>query len=248
MEIVERSHIGKVRSGNQDFASSFLSPDGKVLGLVCDGMGGHSAGDVASKMAAVHFGHAWTQLSLQDDELEKWLTRQLQKENDRILEKSKKFNGLDGMGTTIVGVAEKISSWLIFNIGDSRAYRFSMNTLKQITQDHSFVNELVLSGEITPEEAQTHPKKNILTRSLGVDSATDPDFYEIKRDTGDILMLCSDGLTNMVSDDQIRNILNSQETLEQKADRLLEEALEAGGTDNISVLLIGSDEEGGTKG
>lgn len=245
MRIVERSHIGKIRSSNQDFIQHFLSKNGKVLFLVCDGMGGHSAGDVASKMAAVHFGNDWQNSSIKEEEIGSWISHQLKKENQRILEKAAKFNGLDGMGTTMVGAAESNEGWLVFNIGDSRAYAYINEKLRQITQDHSFVNELVLRGELTRDEAAQHPKKNVVTRSLGVDNSAKADFFEVTFNEVDVLLLCTDGLTNMVSDQRIQHILSSDSTLEQKGDMLLEDALEAGGTDNISFILVEQHGEGG---
>ena len=245
MIIEERSHIGKSRTSNQDFVQFFTNQNQRLLALVCDGMGGHSAGDVASKMAAVHFGNAWETSGIEEYRLQEWTAEQLKTENQRILEKSQKYSGLEGMGTTIVGALEKHDSWLVFNVGDSRAYHFSNNRLTQVTSDHSFVNELVKRGEISQEEAVHHPKKNVLTRSLGVDSTAEADFFEIERNTGDIVMICSDGLTNMVNDQQIEAILNEKTGLGQKADKLLEEALEAGGSDNISFILLKQTEEGG---
>lgn len=250
MQIVERTHIGKVRQSNQDFVQCFISQSGQTLCLVCDGMGGHSAGDVASKMAVVHFGHTWENAEIQEGNLASWISTQIKKENQRILEKSEKYKGLESMGTTMVGAVETETGWLIFNIGDSRAYLFSKEKLQQITSDHSFVNELVRRGELTREEAAHHPKKNIVTRSLGVDEVSEADFFEIEYNETNILLLCSDGLTNMLEDQRIEEILSQLSSLERKADILLEEALTAGGKDNISIVLIkknGGDKHDGVR-
>ena len=149
------------------------------------------------------------------------------------------------MGTTMVGATELTDGWLVFNIGDSRGYLFSDFSLTQLTRDHSFVNELVRRGEITREEAVRHPKKNIVTRSLGVDNEAEADFFEVEAHLGDILLLCTDGLTNMVPDDEIEAILSQDDGLDSKANKLLEEALDTGGTDNISFIMIQKEMEGG---
>lgn len=243
--IIERSHIGKVRRTNQDYIQHFKSKNGKKLILVCDGMGGHNAGDVASEMAAVHFGYDWENETINEEDMVNWILHQLKKENERILNKSKQFSGLEGMGTTMVGATELTDGWLVFNIGDSRGYLFSNFSLTQLTRDHSFVNELVRRGEITREEAVRHPKKNIVTRSLGVDNEAEADFFEVEAHPRDVLLLCTDGLTNMVSDDEIEAILSQDNDLDSKANKLLEEALDAGGTDNISFIMIQKEMEGG---
>lgn len=248
MLIIERSHIGKVRETNQDYVESFKSTDGKTLSLVCDGMGGHSAGDVASQMAVAHFGYEWTHTYSATDTPIQWIANQIKIENQRILDKANRFSDLAGMGTTMVGAAEIEKGWLVFNIGDSRGYVYSRSSLTQLTSDHSFVNELVRRGEISPEEARYHPKKNIVTRSLGVDDKAEADFFEVDTQVGDLLLLCTDGLTNMVSDAEIAEVLSYDQSLETKADTLLEKALAAGGTDNISFALLDANRKGGSTG
>lgn len=245
MKIIERSHIGKKRTINQDYIQVFKNKNNQRLAILCDGMGGHLGGEVASKMAVRHFGHAWEHAEIEENRLEDWMFQQIKTENFRIFEKSQKFSDLKEMGTTLVAAAETDTEWKIFNIGDSRAYLFSNHQLIQVSEDHSFVNELVKSGEITKNEAMNHPKRNILTRSLGVDHAADADRYIINKNAGDIIMLCSDGLTDMVSDETIEEVLNKDLDVESKSDVLLEKALEAGGSDNISMILIEDTEKEG---
>lgn len=245
MKIVKKDHIGKVRTVHQDYVDVYINKNGRHLAILCDGMGGHLAGDVASKMAAVHFGNAWEKADVEDRALQSWIDNQLERENERILEKSNKFQDLKNMGTTLVGAAEMDEYWLVFNIGDSRAYSFSMNHIQQLTIDHSFVNELVKRGEITEKEARNHPQKNVLTQSLGVDSAVKADYFYVERKKTDLLLLCSDGLSNMVSEETIEKILGEKLTVEEKAEQLIQKALDAGGKDNISLVLI-EEEKGGT--
>ena len=165
------------------------------------------------------------------------MLKQITLENERIVGKSTQFSDLDGMGTTLVAAVLFEEELVIANIGDSRGYLYSNKKLVQLTEDHSLVNELLKSGEITSEAAANHPRKNVLTRSLGVSSEIDIDItiFSILKD--DILLLCSDGLTNMVEDSAISEILSQDISIEEKVNALVSLANEKGGADNITVLL-----------
>lgn len=234
------SSIGRVRETNQDFVKVFKNQSDIIMGIVCDGMGGHQGGDVASTMAVSHLGHNFEKTDFTDPELaQKWLTVQLKLENEVILETADRFADLNGMGTTVVlavAFAEKI---LIAHLGDSRAYLYGSNSFKQITQDHSLVNELVKMGEITESQARTHPQKNIITETLGVSSTVNPEFNNLEVHAGDIFLLCTDGLTNSLTDPQIQQILATKNlTLKERCNKLINEANRLGGGDNITVCLL----------
>ena len=240
MHIFFQSDIGKKRKNNQDFAGYFKNEQDILLAVLCDGMGGHKAGDVASEMAVSHLGDAWKRNNLTDvDAITEWIQEHINKENERIVEKSSQYPDLEGMGTTLVAAALVKNVFIIANIGDSRAYQVMHGNLKQITDDHSLVNELLKSGEITTEAAMQHPQKNILTRSLGVAKIVEVDIMTIPVLEGDLLLLCSDGLTNMVNDNEIEKIVNiSDATIEEKVSSLVSLANARGGYDNITVILI----------
>lgn len=234
------SSIGRVRETNQDFVKVFKNQSDIIMSIVCDGMGGHQGGDVASTMAVSHLGHNFEKTDFTDPELaQKWLAVQLKLENEVILETADRFSDLNGMGTTVVmalAFAEKI---LIAHLGDSRAYLYGSNSFKQITQDHSLVNELVKMGEITEAQARTHPQKNIITETLGVSSTVNPEFNNLEVHAGDIFLLCTDGLTNSLTDPQIQQILATKNlTLKERCNKLINEANRLGGGDNITVCLL----------
>lgn len=171
-------------------------------------MGGHQGGDVASTMAVSHLGHNFANTDLHDKNLaRKWLDVQLRSENETILKAADRFPDLNGMGTTIVLAMFFDQEVLLAHLGDSRAYSYSEGNFRQITEDHSLVNELVKMGQITKEQAKTHPQKNIITQALGVSSTIDPEYNELEMKTDDVLLLCTDGLTNSLSDPLIQQVL-----------------------------------------
>ncbi len=239
MEIVFRSDIGKKRKNNQDFAGYFINKKNIRLAILCDGMGGHRGGDVASEMAVSHLGHTWEESDVQDaEQITQWMLTRISRENKRILEKSRKFFDLEGMGTTLVAAAVVDQEFVIANIGDSRAYHYTGGRLNQVTEDHSLVNELVKSGEISSEDAENHPRKNVLTRSLGVTEEIDIDVTILPALPNDQMLLCSDGLTNMVEDEDINEVLSIQKSSEEKVETLVTMANERGGYDNITIMLV----------
>ena len=246
MQIAFKSDRGLNRAINQDYVSYFMNEAGQPLMIVCDGMGGHKAGDVASEMGVSHLGAAWKGSRFTNsEELSRWLIANIQRVNDLVFQKSLDYSDLDGMGTTLVAAAIVGKEIVFANIGDSRAYVYRNYKLRQITEDHSLVNEFIKSGEITPEEAQHHPRKNILTRSLGVSRKLDIDIIAMPLVQGVLLLLCSDGLTNMMDDEEIAQMLKEWLPLEEKVLSLVDKANAAGGLDNITVLLADfTDREG----
>ncbi|HJB24157.1 MAG TPA: Stp1/IreP family PP2C-type Ser/Thr phosphatase [Candidatus Jeotgalibaca pullicola] len=238
MQIAYGSDRGKNRKINEDFVSWFSNENGQPLLLLCDGMGGHQAGDVASEMAVSHMGEAWKPTSFTDcEQVSVWLLNTIQKVNRLIFQKSLDFTDLDGMGTTLVAATYIGKELVIAHVGDSRAYLYRNYQLKQLTEDHSLVHELVKSGEISSEEAKNHPQKNIVTRSVGTRESIQVDLTSIPVLENDILLLCTDGLSNMVDEEGIKGVLKDWLSVEEKTNKLIESANEAGGLDNISVVL-----------
>lgn len=239
MEIQFQSDIGKRRNMNQDYANVFTNQAGMYLAILADGMGGHLAGDVASKMAVDGLGAAWSTSSITEpEEAEQWLLAEIQKVNEAVYQEGIAHPEMQGMGTTIVGAALLEENFVLAHVGDSRAYLIYHHELQQLTDDHSLVNELLKSGEITKEMAAIHPQKNVLTRSVGSAGQVKIDISVHQGHQAEYLLLCSDGLTNMVSEEDILAIVESENTQEAKAKRLINAANDAGGADNITVLLI----------
>lgn len=244
MEIQFQSDIGRRRKVNQDYANIFVNQSGVTLALLADGMGGHLAGDVASELVVSNIGLAWERSNvITTEEAGSWLVRQIQKVNLEVYEKGQNQPELQGMGTTIVAAAVFNTTIVLAHVGDSRAYVINQQEMRQITEDHSLVNELVKSGEITKEMAEHHPQKNILIRSVGMPGDVQVDLNEHMWLNGETLLICSDGLTNMVTDEEIQAIICSGISVAEQASSLIEAANEAGGTDNITVVLVHFNEE-----
>lgn len=248
MKVAFQTDVGQQRQNNQDYVGFYTNKNGAQFAIVADGMGGHLGGDVASEMAVSHIGYEFERTDDTDIEsMVKWLIFELQKENKHILAKANQYDDLFGMGTTLVAVLISGANYLVANIGDSRVYRFRNNELRQLTEDHSLVNELVKQGELTEEAAKHHPQKNIITRTLGVSQDVDADvtIYEFEPD--DYLLLCTDGLTNMVDDEQIKTTLMAPTSLEEKCAALIQQANDAGGLDNITALILHQTGEEGAR-
>jgi serine/threonine protein phosphatase PrpC len=244
MQIEFQSDVGRKRNTNQDYANVFVNRAGVKLAVLADGMGGHRAGDVASQMAVTNLGTSWEEQELLDNEkIAQWFIQMIQQENTIIYMQGQQEPAYSGMGTTIVAAALLEEQFTIAHVGDSRAYLIRDGQIKQLTEDHSLVNELVKSGEITEEMAVNHPRKNILTRSVGMPGTVEVDVATHLWQPGDQLLLCSDGLTNMVTEPVIEAIVSSSLLLSEKVERLIDQANEAGGADNITVLLIECKEE-----
>ncbi|MBO0482290.1 Stp1/IreP family PP2C-type Ser/Thr phosphatase [Candidatus Enterococcus courvalinii] len=239
MQIEFQSDVGRRRNTNQDYANVFTNQEGIKLAVLADGMGGHRAGDIASQMAVTNLGADWEGQTLKDSEkIAQWFIQAIQNENVKIYQRGQEKPEYNGMGTTVVAVALSDTRFTIANVGDSRAYLVREDQLKQLTEDHSLVNELVKSGEISQEMAVNHPRKNILTRSVGMPGTVEVDVATYSWQLGDRLLLCSDGLTNMLSEEMIGSIIDGTGSLTDKVKELIDRANEAGGADNITALLI----------
>ncbi|WP_125768711.1 Stp1/IreP family PP2C-type Ser/Thr phosphatase [Companilactobacillus furfuricola] len=247
MDYALLTDVGKLRENNQDYVNVFKNQKDIIFGIVADGMGGHRGGDVASDMAVSHLGHTFEETNISDvDDLREWIIKEISKENDRIISVSNQFDDLNGMGTTMVGVFFTSDKMMVVNVGDSRCYIFHQGKLEQLSVDHSLVHELVETGQISPEEAENHPQKNIITQTLGVSQTVQPRIKNFDLIDNAIILLCSDGLTNMVSDAEIADVLSRDISLDEKCHILIDKANEGGGRDNITALLFAS-ETGGNK-
>ncbi len=242
------SDIGLKRAINEDRAAFFKRPDGLALALVADGMGGHNAGDVASDMAMKQMEHVFLQAEAHHfastTSKEEWLLQTVTQLNKNIYDYSLSHEDCKGMGTTFIAVLIEDNHCFIAHIGDSRVYYFFDDGAQQITRDHSYVNVLVENGEISEEEALTHPKKNFILRALGTEESIKPDFYEVDLASESYLLICSDGLSNKLTVYEMASIITYPDTIEEKGRKLVELANASGGEDNISlVLLTRQDEE-----
>lgn len=238
MIAVGKTDIGLIRSQNQD--SIFISENciGSLpnVFIVADGMGGHKAGDVASQTAIKCF---CEYAGKAKDEILDTLIGAVQYANTGVYNLSKSNEDYVGMGTTFVVATVDDKNLYIAHVGDSRLYRIRNNEIIQLTNDHSLVNDMLKSGDITAEEAADYPYKNIITRAVGIDESVVVDGIVEQNADDDILLLCSDGLSGMVSKEEILDIiLDKSMSLEEKADRLIDRAKNYGGRDNISVVLV----------
>lgn len=239
MKISFQSDIGQKRQSNQDYVAVFTNEKGYKLALLADGMGGHLAGDIASRQTVEEIGKKWEKEALADSEkIGQWLIQCVQKENTTIFEHGQNNPEQIGMGTTLEAVAILDDQFTIAHVGDSRVYLLRDGELIQLTEDHSLVNELLKSGEITPEMASTHPRRNVITRSVGMPGTVEVDIISHSYLAEDQLLLCSDGLTNMVSPEEMTKILLANDEQEMALSQLIATANEHGGLDNITVLLI----------
>lgn len=229
--------IGRKRKVNQDFVYTKEAPIGNLpnVFIVADGMGGHNAGDYASKVTVE------TMVKEMEQSFEKNPLRIFGKAIDAangcIRKASAENPELDGMGTTVVAATCMGKYLQVANVGDSRLYIVNQG-IRQVTKDHSLVEEMVRAGVLGREEARTRQDKHIITRAVGAADEVEPDYFDVELAQGDIVLLCSDGLTNMLEDEQIRKIVSGEGDLEKKARELVEMANENGGSDNISVILI----------
>lgn len=229
--------IGKKRKLNEDYVFTSREPIGNLSNvfIVADGMGGHKAGDYASKYT-VETIVAEIQRSFEKNPV-KILSKAIEIANAHIRAKSMEDESLEGMGTTVVAATLMGKYLQVANVGDSRLYVMN-EEIKQITRDHSLVEEMVRMGGIDRQEARNHPDKNIITRAIGVSDKVEVDFFSVELKPGDIILMCSDGLTNMLEDEEIRMILKESNDLESKAGELVKTANNNGGKDNIAIILI----------
>ncbi|MCM1267705.1 MAG: Stp1/IreP family PP2C-type Ser/Thr phosphatase [Bacteroidales bacterium] len=229
--------IGRKRQLNQDFIYCSEEPVGNLpnLFLVADGMGGHNAGDYAS-ILAVETVVEEIGISFEKNPA-KILERAITRANTVLRQRASENYALSGMGTTLVAATCMGRYLEVANVGDSRLYVVG-DEITQITMDHSLVEEMVRMGGIGREEARNHPDKNIITRAVGARDDVEVDFFDLELQTGDMVLLCSDGLTNMVDDEAIRRILKNGGSLKDRVEELVETANRNGGKDNISVIVI----------
>ncbi len=234
-ETIVRTDTGRQRRGNED--NSFARAP---VFVVADGMGGAQAGEVASQLAVDVFRQGLPE----DGSPEERLAVRVREANHRIHELSRSEHERAGMGTTLTAALLDQTQVAIAHVGDSRAYLFRQDTLTRLTRDHSLVGELVEQGKLTEEQAEEHPQRSIITRALGPEPTVKVDTWTYPVRPGDALLLCSDGLTSMIGEEHIAAVLRSSADLEQAADRLIDDANEAGGRDNITVVLFRLEEVG----
>ena len=238
MKTFSMTDAGRRREINEDYMYASETAVGKLpnLFIVADGMGGHKAGDYASKTAV----EAIVECISENDSglLVASIKKAIGEANKKVLKEAIIDIEKEGMGTTIVAATIKGEKLIVANVGDSRLYVVNESGITQITADHSLVEELVRCGKIDRSEARNHPDKNKITRAVGVFPKVDVDFFETKVTAGDTVLLCTDGLTNMVDDDEIKRIILSQRDIVEKTQTLVETANRNGGTDNITALLI----------
>lgn len=246
MKVAYQTDIGHQRKENQDRVAKFTAPDGTLLVVVADGIGGSRSGDVAAQITVDHLGRQF-QAASPNSSLEaiRWFAREVQLINDEILQKSTENPKYQGMGTTLVAAIIFDQAMIVANIGDSRGYVLHDNLLTQVTIDHSLVNELVKHGDITEEEARNYPQNNIITRAIGVSADARIEVNRFDLGAGDQILLCSDGLSKMITREQMMGVLESDLSLTEKCSQLIKMANEAGGPDNITVLIgLAEDQEG----
>lgn len=229
--------IGRKRKLNQDYVFTSEQPVGNLpnVFIVADGMGGHNAGDYASRYTVETMVGEIAASSEKNPV--KILEAAIQEANDHIRKKADQDPHLTGMGTTVVAATCIGRSLHVANVGDSRLYVVG-EKMRQITRDHSLVEEMVRLGGLGREEARNHPDKNIITRAIGASETVEVDFFTVELAEGDIVLMCSDGLTNMLEDEEIRMIMNRQRDIVEKAQELVKAANNNGGKDNIAVILI----------
>lgn len=222
---------------NQDYYFSSDTPVGNLpnLYIVADGMGGHKAGDYASRYTIERIVASVMRSGLQEPVA--ILKGAIRKANELLVDESKEDESKRGMGTTVVIATIMEDKMIVANVGDSRLYVVG-SSMRQVTRDHSLVNEMVRLGEINAAEARIHPDKNIITRAIGASATVEADFFEVDLEKDSQILMCTDGLTNMVRDEEIFRIMNGEETLEEKAEILVRTANANGGRDNITVMII----------
>lgn len=242
MDLSAMTDRGRVRKENQDSCYIYREDEHDLaLLLVCDGMGGHNAGNVASSLAATVFagevkdGLANARVT---GALCNLMKGALRTSNDAVYELSKAEESCRGMGTTMVSAIVIGEDVTVMNVGDSRAYHVSADVIRQVTRDHSVVEDMVERGDITREESRTHPSKNLITRAVGTSQYVEADFFSVKLKQGDTILLCSDGLSNTMTDDEILFIIMGSAAMEQAGRELVRLALERGAPDNVTVALF----------
>lgn len=237
MKVTGQTNIGLVRRENQDAFVTGHSSEKTAFAVVCDGMGGANGGNVASEMAVRRVSErlAGTDLdTVTADSLNYIFESAIAAANIDIYDKAKESPEFSGMGTTLVAAVALEQTLFVAHVGDSRAYLINGAGITRITKDHSVVQQMIEQGQLTESEAKNHPRKNFITRALGVEETVPYDYVDLPWQPGDKLLLCTDGLTNMVDDEEIARLVNE----DNPAEKLVDAALKAGGTDNITACII----------
>lgn len=238
MEISLVTDIGQRRSNNQDFINKFDNKAGVTLIVLADGMGGHRAGNIASEMTVTDLGREWVNTDLNSPEsIRDWMLVTLESENKKVYDLGL-TDDYKGMGTTVEAVAFVGKTLIFAHVGDSRIGLVRNDNYQLLTSDHSLVNELVKAGQLTEEEAASHPQKNIITQSIGQSNPVSPDLAIQELQANDYLIINSDGLTNMISNQEIVNALQQDISLDEKNQALVSLANDRGGLDNITIALV----------
>ena len=235
---------GKVRDHNEDSVTILKNKNNEYLLVVADGMGGHKCGEVASSMAVDHITKKFEELESLGDKATavNWIRDEIAAINKSIFDYTAIYEESKGMGTTFVAALFTRDYLLFANVGDSSGYVIKSDKLYRVTKPHTLVNLLVESGELTEEEAEHHPRKNILMRALGANNPAEVDIFDVDTQI-DGIMLCSDGLTTMLNNMQIEKVLTAEGTLEEKVTKLIRKSNIRGGTDNISIAYLSTKEE-----
>ncbi|HXU45762.1 MAG TPA: Stp1/IreP family PP2C-type Ser/Thr phosphatase [Thermoanaerobaculia bacterium] len=240
------SDIGLTRVHNEDYFE--IDPEHRLY-VVADGMGGHSHGEVAAQIAVKAVRESVEKSAVDGvpagalDHGARRLKEAVRLAHDRVLRAIEQDASLAGMGTTVVGILLEDDRGAVAHVGDSRGYRMREGALEQLTQDHTWVHEQVVAGFLSKEQARSHPLKNVVTRALGGESEVAIDVREVEIAPGDLYLLCSDGLTTMLSDREIRDHLGSGKSLHETCRALVAAANASGGTDNVTVVLLGVEED-----
>ena len=231
---------GKIRDHNEDNVIILSNDNEEYILAVADGMGGHKAGEVASAIAINHLTEEFYRLDTIGDKETAidWLRNIVTEINNKIFDYTKENPDSKGMGTTLVCAIQTKDYLLYGNIGDSSGFAIKNNKMHKVTKDHTLVNLLVSTGELTEEEAKYHPRKNVLMRALGANNPIDIDIFDVGDSKISGIFLCSDGLTNMLTIEQIEKVLNSELTVEEAVIKLIKKANARGGKDNISIAYL----------
>ena len=243
LKVAARSHIGKVRDHNEDTAVCIEGSPWLIL--VADGMGGHNAGEIASGIAAETVSNAVRGGACTIAAIREAVTES----NRLVFERARAEAGCSGMGTTLVLACGSDNQVVVANVGDSRAYLFSKKggALRQVTRDHSLIQELITAGRLTREEAEESPYKNVITRAVGTASMVAVDIFELELETGDAVLVCSDGLSNEVPEHKLRDAMKKAKNPEAACEHLIKLALNGGARDNVSVAVAYYGGKGGER-
>lgn len=240
MKIIAKTDIGLVRATNEDTFTYIVKDENNFMAFVCDGMGGHLGGSYASSKTVEFLNDAYEKLdpSSSVKNLGVWLFDTLQSANEYIYEQSLANENLKGMGTTVSGVIMLNGEIYYAHIGDSRIYAYSKDNLQQVTTDHTYVNTLLLNGLITFKQAQKHPKRHVLTNALGIKRKVSVDIGQIRLKDDENLLICTDGVHNLLDGKKLTKLLNEEIDIELKINMIKEKVLSLGGLDNITLILL----------